>query len=187
MPNISWAELKEAQAAGRGKWSLSSTLCWWDLTMTTLSSCRVLSTGEIWTCWSTSREGPQKWSKAWNISPTRAGWESWGCSAWRKEGSGIDLIAAFQYLKEGYKMEGSRLFRGVCYDKTIGNCSRLDGGKFKLNIREKFFTIRVVRHWHPEREVMDALFLETLKVRMDRTRSNLSELWVFLFIVGELD
>jgi len=33
-------------------------------------------------------------------SPMRTGWESWGCSAWRREGSGR-LRAAFQYLKGG--------------------------------------------------------------------------------------
>jgi len=25
-------------------------------------------------------------SKGWSTSPTRKGWESWGCSAWRREG-----------------------------------------------------------------------------------------------------
>ena len=40
-----------------------------------------------WTCWSTSKGGPPKWSKEWNTSPARADWKSWGCSAWRREGS----------------------------------------------------------------------------------------------------
>ena len=41
----------------------------------------------FWTCWSRSRGGPQKWSEGWNTSPVGKGWESWGCSAWRGEGS----------------------------------------------------------------------------------------------------
>ena len=31
-----------------------------------------------------------------------------------------DLIAAFHYLKGGYKKEGDRLFSRVCYDRTRG-------------------------------------------------------------------
>ena len=43
----------------------------------------------------------------------------------------------------------------------------------------------MVRHWQRlPTEVVDALYLETLKVRLDRALSNL---WVFLFITGELD
>jgi len=43
-----------------------------------------------------------------------------------------------------------------------------------LDIRKKFYTIRVVRHWNRlSREVVDALSLETFKVRLDRALSNL--------------
>jgi len=31
---------------------------------------------------------PQKYSKGWNVSALRAGWQSWGCWAWRIEGCG---------------------------------------------------------------------------------------------------
>ena len=37
------------------------------------------------------------------------------------------------------------------------------------------------------REVVDALSLETLKVRLDRALSNLIYLWVSLFTAGGLD
>ena len=48
--------------------------------------------------------------------------------------------------------------------------------------------IRVVRHWHRLlRGVVDALFLDTLKVRLDGARSNLIELQVSLFIARKLD
>ena len=41
-------------------------------------------------------------------------------------------------------------------------------------IRKKFFTMRVVKHWHRlPREVVDAPSLETFKVRLDGTLSNL--------------
>ena len=34
---------------------------------------------------------PQKWSEGWSTSPVRKGWESWGSSAWRREGCGETL------------------------------------------------------------------------------------------------
>jgi len=35
------------------------------------------------------------------------------------------MIATFQYLKGGYKEEGGRLYRRVCYDWTRGNDIKL--------------------------------------------------------------
>ena len=47
-------------------------------------------------------------------------------------------------------------------------------GRFRLDIKKKFFVLRVVRHWHRlPTEVVHALYLETLKVRLDRALSNL--------------
>ena len=43
-----------------------------------------------------------------------------------------------------------------------------------MDIRKKFFTVRVEGHRNPlPREVVDALSLETLKVRLDGALSNL--------------
>ena len=50
----------------------------------------------------------------------------------------------------------------------------LNEGGFRLGIRRKFFTMRVVIHWHRlPREVAGASSLETFKVRLDRILSNL--------------
>ena len=79
---------------------------------------------------------------------------------------------AFQYLKRGSKKEGDRFFSRVCCDRTKGNGLKLKEGRFRLAIR-KFFTIKVAKHWHTlPREVMDALSLETFKVRLDRALST---------------
>lgn len=48
--------------------------------------------------------------------------------------------------------------------------------------------IRMVRHGNRlPREVMDALSPKTPKVRLDGTLSTLIELWVSLFIAGQLN
>ncbi|KFQ22224.1 hypothetical protein N332_13694, partial [Mesitornis unicolor] len=51
---------------------------------------------------------------------------------------------------------------------------KLEEGRFRLDIRKKFFTVRVVRHWHRlPREVLDAPSLEVFKARLDRALGNL--------------
>ncbi|KFQ60197.1 hypothetical protein N334_00832, partial [Pelecanus crispus] len=85
-----------------------------------------------------------------------------------------DLIAAFQYLKGAYKKTGERLFTRACSDKTRSNVFKLKDGRFRLDIRKKFFTVRVVRHWKRlPREVVDAPSLEVLKARLDGALSSL--------------
>ena len=77
-----------------------------------------------------------------------------------------DLIVAFQCLKGAYIQEG--VFTRVDSDRTRGNGFKLRQGRFRLDIRRKFFTQRVVTHWNtlPE-EVVDAPSLEAFKARLD--------------------
>ena len=82
-----------------------------------------------------------------------------------------DLIVAFQYLKGAYKKDVDRLFSRVCSNKTRDNGFKLKVGRFRLDIRNKFFTMRVVKHWN--RLPRDAPSLETFKIRLDGTLSNL--------------
>ncbi|KFP66116.1 hypothetical protein N322_04765, partial [Cariama cristata] len=85
-----------------------------------------------------------------------------------------DLIAAFQYLKGAYKKAGEGLFTRACSDRIRGNSLKLKEGRFRLDIRKKFFTVSVVRHWHRlPRELVYAPFLEVFKARLDGALSNL--------------
>jgi len=99
-----------------------------------------------------------------------------------------DLIAAFQYLKGAYRKEGEGLFTRVCSDKTRRNSSKLKEGRFRLAIRNKFFTMRVVKHWHRlPREAVAACSLEVFKARLDGALSNLVWWKVSLLMAGGLE
>jgi len=76
--------------------------------------------------------------------------------------------------KGAHKKDGDRHFYRACNDRTRGNGFKLKAGRFRLVIRKKFFTMRVVKHWHRlPREVVGAPSLETFKARLDRALSNL--------------
>ncbi|KFP19038.1 hypothetical protein Z169_11912, partial [Egretta garzetta] len=54
------------------------------------------------------------------------------------------------------------------------NGFKLNPGRFRLDIRKKCFTMRVVKHWHRlPREVVEAPSLEAFKARLDGALSNL--------------
>ncbi|GAB0207662.1 hypothetical protein GRJ2_003231900 [Grus japonensis] len=96
-----------------------------------------------------------------------------------------DLIGAFQYLKGVYRKDGEGLFMRECSDRTRGNGFKLKEGRFRLDIRKKFFTVRVVRHWNRlPREVVEAPSLEVFKTRLDDALGNVVWWRVSLPVAG---
>jgi len=62
----------------------------------------------------------------------------------------------------------------VCSDRTRGNNFEPKEGRFRLDIRKKFFTMRVVKHWNRlPREIVAAPSLAVFKARLDGSLSNL--------------
>ncbi|KFV15080.1 hypothetical protein N340_14255, partial [Tauraco erythrolophus] len=54
------------------------------------------------------------------------------------------------------------------------NGFKLKEGRFPLDMRKKFFTLRVVRYWNRlPREVVDAPSLAVFKARLDEALGNL--------------
>jgi len=55
-------------------------------------------------------------------------------------------FCAFQYLKRACKKGGGRLFIRAFSNRTRGNGFKLKEGRIRLDIKKKFFTMRVVKH-----------------------------------------
>jgi len=98
-----------------------------------------------------------------------------------------DLTTAFQYLKGAYRKDGDNLFSKACCDRTRSNGFKIREGRFRLDIRKKFFTMRVVKLWNRlPREVVEAPSLETFKARLDWALSKLVWWKMSLLIAGGL-
>jgi len=82
-------------------------------------------------------------------------------------------LQPFKYLKGAYRKDGENLFHKACCYRTRSNGFKLREGRFRLDIRKKFFTVKVVKHCNRlPREVVEAPSLKTFKVRLDGALST---------------
>jgi len=64
---------------------------------------------------------------------------------------------------------------------------KLKEGRFRLDIRQKSFTVRMARHWNRlPSDVVDTPSLDTFSARLDKLLDNLIWLWMSLFIARKL-
>uniref|UniRef100_A0A8C3I6M2 Reverse transcriptase domain-containing protein n=1 Tax=Chrysemys picta bellii TaxID=8478 RepID=A0A8C3I6M2_CHRPI len=85
-----------------------------------------------------------------------------------------DMIAVFRYLKGCHKEEGENLFTLASKDRTRSNGLKLHQGRFRLDIRKKFLTVRMVKHWNKlPREVVESPSLEIFKSKLDKCLSGM--------------
>ena len=77
------------------------------------------------------------------------------------------------------------MFTRVDNDRTTGNGFKLRQGRFRLDMRRKFFTQSLVTHWNRlPKEVVDAPSLEAFKARLYVALGSLVWWLVTLHIAG---
>ncbi|KAK4816266.1 LOW QUALITY PROTEIN: hypothetical protein QYF61_014338 [Mycteria americana] len=130
---------------------------------------------KTWTCLSSSEEGHENDLRLKHL-PYEDRLRELGLFSLEKRRLWRNLIATFQYLKGAYRKDGEGHFIRECSDRTRGNGFKLKEGRFKLDIRKKFFTVRVVRHWNRlPREAVDVPSLEMFKARLDEALRKVEE------------
>lgn len=74
------------------------------------------------------------------------------------------LTATFQCLKGAYREAGEGFLIRNCSDRIRNNGNKLKEEKFRLGIRKKFSTMKVVRCWNRlPREVVDTQTLAVVQ------------------------
>ena len=95
------------------------------------------------------------------------------------------LLVAFPCVRGAYKQEGEWLFTRVDSDRTRDDGFKLRQGRFRLDIRRKFFTWRVVTHGNRfPKEAVDAPSLEAFEARLDVALGSLVCWLATLHIAG---
>lgn len=83
------------------------------------------------------------------------------------------LLSAFQHLKGAYKEAGEGLLARACRDKASGKGFTLKELRFISNVGKTLYCEGGGTLEQAPGEVVDVLFLVTLRVKSDRALSNL--------------
>uniref|UniRef100_A0A8C5N1B7 Reverse transcriptase domain-containing protein n=1 Tax=Leptobrachium leishanense TaxID=445787 RepID=A0A8C5N1B7_9ANUR len=87
-----------------------------------------------------------------------------------------DMIETFKYVKGIHKVEEGSIFKRKQSSKTRGHSLRLEGQRFKSNIRKHYFTERVVDTWNSlPVEVVEAETVIEFKQAWDRHKAILNK------------
>ena len=85
-----------------------------------------------------------------------------------------DLITVSTFLKGGSGGGGAGLLCLLTSNRTQGKGMKLRQGRFRLDVRKRFFTERVVGHWNRiPKEVVMAPSLSKCKERLDNAFSHM--------------
>ena len=85
-----------------------------------------------------------------------------------------DIKAVFRYLKGCHREKRGKLFSLPSEDRTRSNGLKLQQGRFRLDVRRQFLTVRVVKHWNKlPWEVVESPSLEIFKSKLHRHLSGM--------------
>jgi len=99
-----------------------------------------------------------------------------------------NLIGLYTFLRREHGEGGADLCYLVSGGRTGGNDSKLHQGRFRLDMRNNFFTKRVVKHWNRlPREVVDIPCMSVFKRPLDSALNNTVYLMVRPEVASYLD
>jgi len=97
-------------------------------------------------------------------------------------------IALYSFLRRGSGKGGAELYCLVSSDRTRGNSSKLCQWRFRLDVRKRFFTKRMIKHWNRiSREVVSVSYLSVFQRLLDKTLKSMLQLLVSPEVVRQLN